>query len=103
MQVVFLQAAAPGGGGGIESIVLIVGLIAIMYFMMIRPQQQRSKKEKAFRQNLKEGDKVVTIGGLHGKIDRIEGDTVIVQADASKLRFDRSAIARYTDDAPAAK
>jgi preprotein translocase subunit YajC len=105
MQTVLLQAApaAPTpGGGGIEMIVLIAGLVGIMYFMMIRPQQKRAKKEKQFRASIKEGDKVVTIGGMHGKVDRVDGDTIIVVADNSKLRFDRSAIARYSDDAPPA-
>jgi preprotein translocase subunit YajC len=99
-----LQAAAPApaqggqsapGGSGIESIVLMVGVMLILYFFMIRPQVQKQKKEKQFRNSLKAGDKVVTIGGVHGKIAEIDSETVLLVVDEGvKLRFERNAIAR---------
>ena len=70
-----------------------IGLV--VYFFMIRPQQKRSADAKAFRQSLAKGSRIVTIGGLHGLVIDLTEDTVVVEVDrGTKLRFDRSAIAR---------
>lgn len=70
-----------------------IGLV--VYFFMIRPQQKRSADAKAFRQSLAKGSRIVTIGGLHGLVVDLTEDTVVVEVDrGTKLRFDRSAIAR---------
>jgi preprotein translocase subunit YajC len=63
-------------GGGFEPIFLL-GFVAILYFFMMRPQAKKQKELKAFSANLKEGDKIVTIGGIHGKITKINADTSI--------------------------
>jgi preprotein translocase subunit YajC len=65
---------------------------------MIRPQMKKQKELKNFRENLKAGDKVVTIGGIHGKILEVSDTTVLVQAEGTKLRFDKSAIAQSSED-----
>ena len=87
-----LQAA-----GGLDFMQLIfpaaIGLV--VYFFMIRPQQKRTSDAKAFRQSLARGSRIVTIGGLHGLVVDLTDDTVVVEVDrGTKLRFDRSAIAR---------
>ena len=87
-----LQAA-----GGLDFMQLIfpaaIGLV--VYFFMIRPQQKRTSDAKAFRQSLAKGSRIVTIGGLHGLVVDLTDDTVVVEVDrGTKLRFDRSAIAR---------
>ena len=70
-----------------------IGLV--VYFFMIRPQQKRTADAKAFRQSLAKGSRIVTIGGLHGLVVELTDDTVVVEVDrGTKLRFDRSAIAR---------
>ncbi len=70
-----------------------IGLV--VYFFMIRPQQKRSADAKTFRQSLAKGSRIVTIGGLHGLVVDLTDDTVVVEVDrGTKLRFDRSAIAR---------
>jgi len=56
------------GGGGASSLFLIGGMFVIMYFFMIRPQQKKQKDQQAYIDALKAGDKVVTIGGLHGTV-----------------------------------
>jgi len=91
--LVLLQAGQ-AGGGSIGTIVLFGGMFVIMYFFMIRPQQKKAKEQKLFRESLKKGDNVVTIGGLHGKISSIEADdTIIVEVDKGiKLKFDRGSI-----------
>ena len=56
------------GGSGMGSILMIVALIAIFYFFMIRPQSKKQKEMKKFRENMKSGDKVITAGGIHGRV-----------------------------------
>lgn len=82
----------------------MIGLmIVVFYFFMIRPQQKKQKELKAFRENMKQGDKVVTIGGIHGKILEINDTTVLISSEGSKLRLDKSAIATSSEDQLAVK
>jgi preprotein translocase subunit YajC len=87
---IFLMALGEDGA----SVFLMWGLvIVIFYFFMIRPQQKRQKEAKAFREGLKKGDKVVTIGGIHGKVDTVKEDTVIITTEGDgKLTVDKSAL-----------
>ncbi|WP_345028587.1 preprotein translocase subunit YajC [Ravibacter arvi] len=94
LNAVLLQAA-PGASGGIMQIVMMVGIIAVFYFFMIRPQQKKAKDQKVMIENLKEGDSVVTIGGLHGKVHSVEEGTITLTIDKGvKLTFEKSAISR---------
>ncbi len=92
LEFVLLQASQGGGQWG--TLVLFGGMFVVMYFFMIRPQQKKAKEQKAFRESLKKGDNVVTIGGLYGKIASIEADdTIMVEVDKGiKLKFDKSSI-----------
>jgi preprotein translocase subunit YajC len=68
-------------------------MFAIFYFLLIRPQQKRQKKVQEMHASLQKGDKIITIGGLHGTIDAIDENRVVVNVDgAQKLTFDRQAI-----------
>lgn len=69
--IVLAAQAAPAGGGMGGMLIMMAALFAIMYFFMIRPQQKRQKEIRAFQNALKEGDRVVTGGGLHGTVRRI--------------------------------
>jgi preprotein translocase subunit YajC len=72
---------------------LFGSIILIMYFFMIRPQQKKQKETKNFLDSIKKGDTVVTIGGIHGKIYSIEGDTITMELDKGmKLKVEKSAI-----------
>ena len=86
---------ANGGGGSIMSTVIMFALIiAIFYFMILRPQQKRQKERQSMMDGIAKGDKVTTIGGLHGTVVGIEDTTVLVQiADNVKVKFDKTAIA----------
>jgi len=81
-----------------QSLLMLGLMVLIFYFFMIRPQMKKQKELKNFRENLKAGDKVVTIGGIHGKILDVSDTTVLVQAEGTKLRFDKSAIAQSSED-----
>ena len=73
LNYILLDAAAPASAsGGMGSIIMIVALIAIFYFFMIRPQSKKQKEMKKFREGLKSGDKVITAGGIHGRIREIK-------------------------------
>lgn len=70
-------------------------IVIVFYFFMIRPQMKKTKEQKAFRESLKKGDKVITIGGLHGKIVDIDDEksTITLEVDNNvKLKFEKSAI-----------
>jgi preprotein translocase subunit YajC len=83
-------------GGG--SLIMMVLVFVIMYFFMIRPQAKKQKDLKKLRENLKPGDKIVTIGGVHGKILEISDSTILLSSEGTKLRFDKSAISHQIED-----
>jgi preprotein translocase subunit YajC len=72
---------------------MMVAMFAILYFFMIRPQQKKQKDQKKFTEEIKKGDYVVTIGGVHGRIAEIEDDTIIVEVErGARIRFSKSAV-----------
>jgi preprotein translocase subunit YajC len=79
-------------GGG--QIIMLVLMVVVFYFFMIRPQMKKQKEQKNFRAGLKQGDKVITIGGIHGKILEVTDTTVLVSSEGTKLRFEKSAISQ---------
>jgi preprotein translocase subunit YajC len=79
---------------GIMGFLPIIAIVGVMYFFMLRPQMKRQKEEAAFRSALEKGMKVVTIGGIHGKILEINDTTVIIDSENTRLRIERSAISK---------
>ncbi|MGZ9584763.1 preprotein translocase subunit YajC [Paenibacillus marinisediminis] len=92
------QAGTPAPTGNIFTMLLpFVLMIAVFYFLLIRPQQKKQKQRNAMLSAIKKGDKVITIGGLHGTILELTEDTVILRVnDVTKLTFDRSSISHVT-------
>lgn len=79
----------------------IVLMFVLFYFLLIRPQKKRQNAVQQMQNSLKKGDKVVTIGGLHGTVDSIDESKIVVKSiDGSKLTFDRQAIREITESAP---
>jgi len=75
-------------------------MFAIFYFLLIRPQQKRQKAVQQMQSELKKGDKVITIGGMHALVEAIDEGTVIVKTtDGSKMVFDRAAIREIRSEA----
>jgi preprotein translocase subunit YajC len=87
-----------GGGNSMSSLVMIIAMIAIFYLFMIRPQAKKQKELKKFRESMKPGDKVVTIGGIHGKILEIAESTVLISSEGTKVRVEKSAISQSGED-----
>ncbi|NHE59068.1 preprotein translocase subunit YajC [Cyclobacterium plantarum] len=83
-----------GAGSGIMGQVFLFGsIILIMYFFMIRPQQKKQKETTRFISEIKKGDHVVTVGGIHGKVFSVEGDIVQIELDKGiKLKVEKSAL-----------
>ncbi|MDD6210727.1 MAG: preprotein translocase subunit YajC [Bacteroidales bacterium] len=93
-----LQAAA-GMDQQWSSILMMVAIFAIFYFFMIRPQQKRQKEIKKFREALKVGDKVVTAGGIYGKIKEINDSTLLVEiAENVRIKVDKASVFASTED-----
>ncbi|MEN9442418.1 MAG: preprotein translocase subunit YajC [Bacteroidota bacterium] len=88
-------------GGG--SLMMIVMMLVVFYFFMIRPQMKKQKELKKFREAMKPGDKVVTIGGIHGKILEMADSTVLISSEGTKIRIEKSAIASSSEDQLMAK
>jgi preprotein translocase subunit YajC len=96
-------AAAAGGGDLMMSLLLPVGMIVIFYFLLIRPQSQRLKKHRAMIAAMKKGDKVITQGGIIGRVFKITDDEVTIDTgEGGKLRIVRSMVVEVKNsDGPA--
>ena len=91
---------APSGPAGLMSFLPLVAIIAIFYFLIIRPQSKKQKETQKMLSALKKGDKIVTIGGVHGVIQSVRESTVIVRVDDNtKLEFSRSAVSSVSSQA----
>lgn len=88
----FLQAD-PGQGNILSLLLPFILMFVVFYFLLIRPQQKRNKVRTQMLNALQKGDKIVTIGGLHGTIESITDDIVVLKVgDGTRLTFDRSAV-----------
>src|SRR4029078_3686839 len=80
-------------GGGMMQVVFLVAIIVVFYFFMIRPQMRKQKAEQSFRTTLEKGAKIVTIGGIHGRIVEVSDKTFLVEVDNNvRMRIEKSAI-----------
>ena len=72
---------------------MLLLIFVVMWLFMIRPQRKQQKEQEKFRSGLKKGDKVVTIGGIHGVVDEVKDTTVLVKVDGEiKLRVEKTAL-----------
>ena len=90
-----------GEEGSPYSMLIMMGLLVVVfYFFMIRPQMKKQKELKKFREELKEGDKVVTVGGMYGKITKIKDTTVILEIESgdARIKVDKNGLVKDTAD-----
>jgi preprotein translocase subunit YajC len=88
--LITLQA---GGGSAMQQIIPIALIMIVFYFFMIRPQSKKQKLEREFKDSLKEGERVVTIGGVHGKITSVKEKTFIIEiAKEVRVEVEKTAI-----------
>lgn len=90
---VLLMASPDGGGNPLTSLLPILLIGVVFYFFMIRPQAKKMKDQRNFIEDLKKGDKVVTIGGIHGKLTEIHADYFMLEVDTDvKLKIEKSSV-----------
>lgn len=90
---ILLADSPVGGGSSTMMLVTLVLIVVVFYFFMIRPQVKRQKEAQKFRNAIQKGDKVVTIGGIYGKVVETSDNTVILEVeDKMRLKIDKSAL-----------
>ena len=96
-----LQAAAPQQGGSMSMWIMLILIFVVMWFFMIRPQRKQQKELNEFRNGLKKGDKVVTVGGIYGEIVEVNEKTALIRVDGDvKLRVDKQGLVKdYSETA----
>ena len=99
MNMFTLLQTAPAQGGGMSMWIMLALIFVVMWFFMIRPQRKQQKEMENFRNSLKNGDKVVTIGGIYGTIADVKDTYVLLEVDKDvKIRVNKQAIQKdYTD------
>ena len=100
LMTVFLQAPAAAPGGGSMMWILLIAMFAIMYFFMIRPQNKKQKEIANFRKSLQVNQKVITAGGIHGVINEINDNDIVLEiASNVRIRIDKNSIFAAAADA----
>ena len=93
--ITILQAAAGQQGGGWQMWIMLALIFVVMWFFMIRPQRKQQKELQNFRDSLKKGDKVVTIGGIYGTVCEIKEGSVLIEVDNNvKIRVSKQALVK---------
>ena len=103
MNFITLLQAAPAAqqGGGWSMWIMLALIFVVMYFFMIRPQKKQQKELQNFRDGLKKGDKVVTIGGIYGTICEVKEGTVLMEVDNNvKIRVSKNALVKDFTEQP---
>jgi len=100
----FLQQASQGagqaGGSGLTMLLMLALIFVVMWLFMIRPQQKRQKELNNFRNSLKKGDKVVTVGGIYGTVLEVNENKVMLEIDKDvKIKVDKSSLVKDFSDA----
>jgi preprotein translocase subunit YajC len=96
---IILMGQPQQGNNPMSTIFLMVMLIVVFYFFMIRPQVKRQKDLKNFRESLQKGDKIITTGGIYGKINNISGNVVTIDLGNNVIiKVDKSALLKDTTD-----
>jgi preprotein translocase subunit YajC len=92
LTAIFLQASS--SGGGTMQIVLLVGMVLVFWLFMIRPQAKKAKMAKQFQEGMQKGEKIVTIAGIHGTVNKVNEDGTIMleTSPGSYLKVEKSAI-----------
>lgn len=97
-------AAAPNDGAGLMNILMIVALVVVFWLFMIRPQQKKQKEIKRFREGITAGDRVVTAGGIHGKVKKVEDTTFQVEiSNGVTITIEKSSVYPSAADAQTAQ
>ncbi|MEQ8304459.1 MAG: preprotein translocase subunit YajC [Cyclobacteriaceae bacterium] len=101
MYSILLQAQQ---GSQWTSMIFMVAIVAVFYLFMIRPQQKKAKEQKKFTEEIQKGDYIVTLGGMHGRVAELEGDTFVLEVErGARIRMSKSAVSMESTKAMASK
>jgi preprotein translocase subunit YajC len=97
--LLMMPQSGSGGGGMASSLIFLVLIFVVFYFFFIRPQVKRQKDQKKYRESLAKGQKIVTIGGIHGRIVEIQETTCTIEVEGgNRLKIEKSAVASDAQD-----
>lgn len=89
--IILLQGGQ--GASSLPTFIFMGAVLLVMYFFMIRPQSKKAKEQKAFQEGLKKGDRIVTAGGIHGKVEKINETTATIEVDHNtRITIEKSVI-----------
>ena len=92
--LLFMPADSEGGAGGLGAFLPLILIILVFYLFFIRPQMKKQKDLRKYRESLKKGDRVITIGGIHGKIVEEQERTFTIEVEGqNRLKIERTAVA----------
>ena len=93
LHIILMMPQEGEEGGGFTSFLPLILIILVFYLFFIRPQMRKSKEQRKFREAIKKGDKIVTIGGIHGKILEVRETTVLIEVEGqNRLTIEKSAV-----------
>ncbi|OFX88690.1 MAG: preprotein translocase subunit YajC [Bacteroidetes bacterium GWF2_33_16] len=96
---ILLMGQPAQGQNPYQGFIMLLLIVVVFYFFMIRPQMKRQKDLRKFREALQKGDKVITTGGIYGRIDSIKDNYIMVEVDTNvKIKIDKSAILKDSSD-----
>ena len=100
MTLLQAQGAGQAGGGGLTMLLMLALIFVVMWLLMIRPQQKRQKELNAFRDSLKKGDKVVTVGGIYGTVLEVNDNKVMLEIDKDvRIKVDKASLVKDFSEA----
>jgi len=92
--LLFMPPAEGQEGGGLMSFLPLILIVLVFYLFFIRPQMKKSKDQRKYREAIKKGDKIVTIGGIHGKIVEVQDKTFTIEVEGqNRLKVEKTAVA----------
>jgi len=99
LHVILFAQPQDGKGSNFSMIIFLALMVFIFYFFMIRPQRKKEKEAQNFRASLQKGEKIVTIGGVHGKIVDVQESTFTIETEGgSKMKIEKTAVSHVAKD-----
>jgi preprotein translocase subunit YajC len=86
-------------GGGTSQMLMLLSIMAVFYLFMIYPQMKKSKAQKKFRESIEKGTRIVTLGGIHAKINEVGDTWLIIESEGTRLKIDKTAVSMESTQA----
>lgn len=90
--LILMATGGSGAGGSAQTFLFFAAILLVMYFFMIRPQTKKAKAQRQFVAEIKNGDKIVTLGGVHGTVTKTNESTLIIESEGTALKIEKSSV-----------